>query len=287
MADAESMANEHNTSTRRADVRTGRVVSNDGTVIAYDQVGRGPPVILVVGALCSRTLGPSVKLAPLLARELTVFAYDRRGRGASGDHAPYAVEREIEDLRALLDMAGGSAGVFGHSSGAVLALEAAAHGLPITKLALYEAPLILDRSRASADEDWAQIDAFIAEGRRADAVKVFLKCVGVPAFAIAVMRWLPVWSQVVRVAHTLPYDGAIVRKLQRGEPLALGAWAEVKVPALAIAGGKSPPWMQNGMQTLATALSGAHYRVLEGQTHDANAKVLGPVLSEFFGNAVK
>ena len=197
----------------------GQVVSRDGTIIAYDRQGSGPPVILIVGALCSRTMGPSVKLAPLLAEQFTVFTYDRRGRGKSGENAPYAVQREVEDLEALLKEAGGSAFAFGHSSGAVLALTAAAHGLPLRKLALYEAPLIVDHSRPSTEKDWAQIEAFIAEGRRGDALKVFLKSVGMPAFAIAVMRWLPVWRKIMAVAHTLPHDGAIVRELQKGEPL--------------------------------------------------------------------
>ncbi|HLK37067.1 MAG TPA: alpha/beta hydrolase [Polyangiaceae bacterium] len=260
-----------------------KATSRDGTVLSYDRVGQGPPVILVVGALCSRTLGPGVKLAPALARRFTVFTYDRRGRGDSGDTAPYALAREIEDLEALISEAGGSACVFGHSSGAVLALHAAARGLPIEKLALYEAPLILDGSRPSTQDDWAQIDAFVAAGRRADAVRVFLRCVGVPAYAIALMRWLPVWTKVNAVAHTLVYDGALVRDLQRGEPLAAGSWGDVGVPALALAGGKSPAWMQSGARALAGALERGQYRILDGQTHDVVARVLAPVLCEFFG----
>jgi pimeloyl-ACP methyl ester carboxylesterase len=267
---------------RRA--RSGQVVSRDGTIIAYDKVGHGPPVILIVGALCSRTLGPAVKLAPLLAQHFTVFTYYRRGRGDSSDNSPYEVEREIEDLEALIKEAGGSACVFGHSSGAVLALKAAAHGLSIYKIALYEAPFIVDRSRPSTENDWAQIEAAAAEGRRGDAVKLFLKSVGVPAFVVALMRWLPVWSKVTAVAHTLPHDGAIVRVFQRGEPLPASAWANVTVPALAIAGAKSPAWLQTGTRALATVLSHARYHTLEGQTHDVSAKALAPVLKEFFGS---
>jgi len=286
MNTADTAANDHdvrvlaNARSRRP--RSGRVVSKDGTRIAFDRVGEGPAVILIVGALCSRALGPAVKLAPLLAGQFTVFTYDRRGRGESVESSPYAVEREIEDLAALIEEAGGSACVFGHSSGAVLALRAAAHGLAIEKLALYEAPLIVDRSRASTENDWAQIDAFVAEGRRGEALKVFLKSVGVPGFAIALMRWLPVWGKISAVAHTLPHDGALVREFQRGEPLPASAWGSVAIPALAIDGGKSPPWMQNGSRALAAALRGAQYRTLEGQTHDVSAKVLAPVLSEFF-----
>jgi pimeloyl-ACP methyl ester carboxylesterase len=224
-----------------------------------------------------------VKLAPLLAQRFTAFTYDRRGRGDSGETAPYDITREVEDLEALIQEAGGSAYVFGHSSGAVLALRAAVHGLPIKKLALYEAPFIVDRSRPSTENDWAQIEAFVAEGRRGDALKVFLRSVGVPAFAIALMRWLPVWGKVMAVAHTLPHDGAIVREFQRGEPLPGASWANVTIPALAIDGGKSPAWMQSGTRALAATLSNAQYRTLRGQTHDVAAKVLAPVLKDFFG----
>jgi pimeloyl-ACP methyl ester carboxylesterase len=264
---------------------SGHVVSGDGTHIAFDRIGQGPPVILVVGALCSRTLGPGVKLAPALADQFTVFTYDRRGRGDSGDGWAYAVEREIEDLEALIREAGGSASVFGHSSGAVLALEAAAHGLPIERLALYEAPLVVDRSRATTESDWAQVDGAIAQGRRGDAVKAFLRCIGVPALGIAVMRCLPVWTKLTAVAHTLPYDGAIVRELQRGEPLSRSRWSSVRAPALAIHGRKSPLWMEGATRALAGALAKGEYRSLEGQSHDVSAKALSPVLSAFFGKA--
>jgi pimeloyl-ACP methyl ester carboxylesterase len=263
--------------------RSGHVVSADGTHIAFGRVGHGPPLILVVGALCSRTLGPGVKLAPALADRFTVFTYDRRGRGDSGDGGEYAVEREIEDLEALIREAGGSAFVFGHSSGAVLALEAAAHGLPIERLALYEAPLIVDRSRPTTESDWAQVDGAIAQGRRGNAVKAFLRCVGVPALAMAVMRCLPVWAKLTAVAHTLPYDGAMVRELQRGEPLSRSRWSSVRVPALAIHGRKSPVWMEGATRALAGALAKGELRSLEGQNHDVSARALAPVLSAFFG----
>jgi pimeloyl-ACP methyl ester carboxylesterase len=265
-------------------VRSGKITSQDGSLIAYDRIGRGPPVIVIVGALCSRTLGPGVKLAPILAQQFSVFTYDRRGRGSSSENGPYAVEREIEDLASLIEEAGGPSYVFGHSSGAVLALDAVARGLPIEKVALYEAPLVLDRSRPSLEPAWTQIDAAIAEGRRDDALKLFLRSVGLPGFAIALMRWLPVWKQISAVAHTLPYDGAIVREFQRALPLPAGTWCDVTIPALAIGGGKSPAWMQNGMRTLASALPQAQHRTLAGQTHDPNAKLLAAVLSEFFAS---
>jgi len=264
---------------------SGQVVSKDGTLIAYDRQGSGPALILIVGALCSRALGPSVKLAPLLAAQFTVFSYDRRGRGESGDSTPYRVEREIEDLEALIAEAGGSAFVFGHSSGAVLGLKAAAHGLPIRKLAIYEAPLIVDRARPSMQADWAQIRSHLAQGERSAALKVFLKSVGLPSFVVAMMSFFPVWSKIKQVAHTLAYDGAITEEFQTGAALPTGAFRGVTIPVLAMAGGKSPRWMQTGMRALASVLSNARHRTLEGQTHDVSAKALDPVLKEFLAHS--
>jgi len=264
---------------------SGQVVSKDGTLIAYDRQGSGPALILIVGALCSRALGPSVKLAPRLAGQFTVFSYDRRGRGQSGDSAPYRVEREIEDLNALIAEAGGTAFVFGHSSGAVLGLKAVQHGLPIRKLALYEAPLIVDHTRPSTQAEWAQIRNHLAQGQRSEALKVFLKSVGLPAFVLGMMRFFPIWSQLEQVAHTLSYDGAICEEFQKCEPLPSGIWSDLTIPVLAIAGGKSPAWMHNGMRALASALSNARYRAIEGQTHDVSAKALAPVLEAFLSAA--
>jgi pimeloyl-ACP methyl ester carboxylesterase len=250
-------------------------------------VGQGPALILVFGALCSRALGPGGPLSALLAEHFTVYNYDRRGRGESLESKPYEVERELEDLEALLAEAGGAAHVYGHSSGAVLALETAARSLALKKLALYEAPLIVDTTKPSTAAQWEQVDAYIAQGRRADALKVFLQMVGMPTFAIAVMRWLPVWAKLTALAHTLPYDGALVRELQRGEPLPSQAWAKVTVPVLGLVGQKSPAWMQNGMRSLANVLRVADLHTLPGQTHDVSAKALAPVLRAFFEPAAR
>src|SRR5258708_2203272 len=183
---------------------TGTAVSKDGTPIAFDRIGNGPPVILVDGALCYRGMGQSGQLAELLAPYFTVFTYDRRGRGESGDTAPYAVEREVEDIAALLSEGGGAACLWGMSSGAALALEAANRLAGIKKLALYEAPLIVDDCRSMTEDDWVRIGAAVAADRRSDAVKVFLKSVGGPGFFIALMPLLPMWSQLNAVAHTAP-----------------------------------------------------------------------------------
>ena len=158
--------------------------SADGTLIAYETHGDGPPLILVDGALCSRAMGPSAALAKTLAEQFTVITYDRRGRGESADAVPYAVQREIEDLAALIAATGGAAFVCGVSSGAVLALEAAAFGLPITGLALYEPPFIVDDSRPPMPADYVdQLNVFLASGRRGDAVRLFMRNVGMPARA--------------------------------------------------------------------------------------------------------
>jgi pimeloyl-ACP methyl ester carboxylesterase len=260
-----------------------RVISKDGTPIAFDRSGNGPAVILVDGALCYRGSGPSGPLAAALAGHFTVFTYDRRGRGDSGNTAPYAVEREVEDIEALINEAGGSAFVYGISSGAVLALEAANHGLAIKKLALYEAPFIVDDSRLPIPEDFvAQLYDRISADRRGDAVRLFMKLVGVPGIFIALMRFLPAWSKLKAVAHTLPYDITLTQDNQRGKPLPARRWAAVTAPTLVVDGGKSPAWIRHAMRALADVLPNAKLRTLEGQTHMVKPKALAPLLVDFF-----
>lgn len=262
-----------------------RVVSKDGTAIAFDRIGQGPAVILVDAAMCYGGFGPSNALAKLLAERFTVYTYDRRGRGDSGDTAPYAVEREIEDIEAILAAAGGSAYVWGFSSGGILALEAANRLAGIRKLAMYEPPVIVDDSRPPTKDDWIRISDALAAGRRGDAVKAFLKMVGVPAFFAALMPMMPMWSKLKAIAHTLPYDGAITQGYQLGKPLPAKRWASMKIPALVTDGGKSEPWMRNGNRALADALPNARYRTLEGQKHDVKAEAHAPVLAEFFAGS--
>ena len=259
------------------------VRSLDGTSIAYETAGAGPPLILVDGALCHRTFGPMPKLARELASRFTVFTYDRRGRGVSGDTLPYDPMREVEDLDALIEAAGGSAFVYGISSGAALALEAASRGLSIRKLALYEAPFIVDDSRPPLPDDYlARLTAMIATGRRGDALKLFMKTVGVPRVFIALLRVTPAWSKLMAVAHTLVYDFRLVGAYQRGRPLPRDAWAGVTAPTLVMDGGKSPEWMRTAMRSLAEVLLNATYRTLPGQTHMVKAGAHVPPLVEFF-----
>jgi len=258
-----------------------RVRSKDGTLIAFDRSGSGPPLILVDGALCSRSFGPMPKLAPLLAPHFTVVSYDRRGRNDSGETIPYSVGREVEDLAALVGEAGGSAFVYGVSSGAALALEAAARGVKIRKLALYEPPLGVDKRQPPADHV-AALNERIAADRRADAVKYFMRdMVGIPAPFVFAMRFMPMWSKLEAVAHTLPYDAAIV-----GDPSLLKKRAAtVSVPTLVMGGEKSPAVLREAVQAVGEAVPGAKRRLLAGQTHNVAPQAIAPVLVEYFAAA--
>jgi pimeloyl-ACP methyl ester carboxylesterase len=264
------------------------VTSKDGTSIAYDRSGAGPAVILVDGALCFRAFGPMGSLSALLAPHCTVFSYDRRGRGESGDTAPYAVEREVEDIEALINAAGGSAGVYGISSGAFLALEAA-HRLPakITKLAIYEPPCSLDEAAVRRFKQYrTRLDELLVAGHRGDAISLFMRFVGAsladddssaPEDAGAQMRQTPIWPIFEAVAPTLAYDAAAMGDSSVPAEQA----AAVTIPLLALAGGASPAWLQQAARAVAGAPT-AQYGLLEGQTHEVAAEVIAPVLIEFF-----
>ena len=271
---------------RRAVPRTTPVEtvrSADGTAIALERGGHGPPLILVDGALCHRAMGPSTPLASLLAQHFTVFTYDRRGRGASGDAKPYAVQREIEDLQVLINAAGGSAFVWGMSSGAALALEAARQGSRISKLALYEPPFIVDASRPRIPTDIvAQLSTLVDGCQRDRAVRLFLRHMGAPGIAIAVMRLLPLWRRLTPIANTLPYDMSIVSPYQTGTPLPTDRWCDVTIPTLVMVGGKSPTWFHHGTSALTEAIPAATHRVIKGQTHNVKATALAQPLTEFF-----
>jgi len=261
-----------------------KVTSKDGTQVAYETKGSGPAVILVDGALCYRSFGPMPHLAELLAPHFTVHLYDRRGRGESSNSMPYAVEREVEDIEALIQAAGGSAFAYGISSGACLALEAAIKlGDKITKLAMYEPPYNSDD--AALHEWWEyrrQLSDLLAAGRNGDAVVLFMQLVGTPTEAIEGMRQAPVWPMFEAVAPTLAYDAAAMGE-DRIAPFRRAAY--VKVPALVMDGGanlETMPFMHKSATALARAIRHGQQRTLEGQTHDVNLEVLAPVLVEFF-----
>jgi pimeloyl-ACP methyl ester carboxylesterase len=256
------------------------VISKDGTKIAYDKSGSGFPLILVDGALCSRDFGPMPKLAPLMAEHFTVFAYDRRGRNESGDTQPYALEREIKDIDALIKEASGSAYVYGISSGAALSLAAAAKGLNIPKLALYEPPFETSAAgHHAAKEALPHLKKLVAEDRRADAVKYFMKdLVGVPPFVVFMMTLFPIWKKLKAVAHTLPYDIAILDGFALPEERA----KSVKTSTLVAGGTKSQVMLRNAVKKLAEVMPNNQFKMLEGQTHNVSEKAIGPVLIEFF-----
>jgi pimeloyl-ACP methyl ester carboxylesterase len=269
--------------TARGDPMT-KVRSSDGTEIAFGQVGEGPPIILVGGATDYRAINPTAQeLVALLAPQFAVITYDRRGRGESGDTPPYAVEREVEDLAGLVAEAGGSAFLLGFSSGAVLALDAAASGLDIPRLAVYEPPFVVDHSRPPVPDDFvAQLDRLVSEGRRDGAAEYFLtKAAGVPAEFVAPMRDDPSWSVIEGVAHTLAYDGRIMGDTMSGKPLPARRWASVTMPTLVIDGGASEAFMHSGADALAELLPNAERRTLPGQTHAVSADALMPVVEEF------
>jgi pimeloyl-ACP methyl ester carboxylesterase len=255
-----------------------KVASKDGTTIAFDRTGEGPPVILVCGGSTDRMA--NAPLAALLVPHLTVLNYDRRGRGDSGDTAPYAVEREVEDIDAVITAAGGSAFLYGTSSGGALALEAAASGLFITRLALWEPPYILDESARPPADQVERYNEMIAEGRRGDAVEYFMsKVVGMPPEFVADARTQPWWPAQEALAHTLAYDATIMGDYSVPTERA----ASVKVPTIVIAGGADFPWMRDTAQALANALPDAQTRTLEGQGHNVDPAVLATALLEFFG----
>ncbi|GAA2633083.1 alpha/beta fold hydrolase [Paractinoplanes durhamensis] len=258
------------------------VTSADGTVIAYETVGSGPALIFVDGAMCYRDSGPSRGIAAALADSFTVYLYDRRGRGGSGDTLPWSVEWEIEDVAAVLAAAGGEAPVLGVSSGAVLAADAANRLPGITRVVLYEPPFIVDGTREPREATFtADTEALLARGDRAGAVKKFMKHVGVPGFVVAVMPLMPPWRKITAVAHTLPYDLRILGDTGRGKPLDAARWAGVTVPALVMDGGKSPAYMRNGTRAWSEALAKGDYRTLPGQTHIVKPAVLAPAVTEF------
>jgi pimeloyl-ACP methyl ester carboxylesterase len=253
------------------------VNSADGTPIVFDQDGQGLPIIMVVGAFNTRdTAAP---LAAVLKDRFTTINYDRRGRGDSGDTQPYAVEREIEDIGALIAHVGGGAAVFGYSSGATLALKAAAHGLSISKLVLYDAPFVVDETYPPLPADFAeQLAGLISAGRRGDAVELYQRvAVGIPEPVIAQMRHAPFRPALEAMAQSLVYDAIVVG--DRALPTDLVS--SVTTPTLVIDGEESPPIMHGAARELAATMPNATRRTLAGQGHDIAPEPTAAVIAEF------
>ena len=253
-----------------------RVTSRDGTVIAYERTGTGPPLILVDAAGHYRDFSSFRGLIGLLAADFTVYHYDRRGRGASTDTAPFAVEREVDDLAALIDGAGGAACLYAFSSGGLVALHAAASGLAIPKMTLLEPPIAPDEDLAAQRAFTADLAGLVAAGRTDDAVEHFLTSIGVPDDIVAGMRATPSWAAMAAVAHTLVYDSLV------SEATSFELLASVTVPTLVLDSAGSTGDLATMAATVAAALPNASHRSLAGEWHGVSDEVLAPVLIEFF-----
>ncbi len=262
-----------------------KVTSKDGTPIAFDRLGDGPPVILVCGAMCDRALMRPT--AEELAKHFTVFNYDRRGRGDSGDTAPHAIQREIEDIGTLIIEAGGTASVYGHSSGAGLVLHAAARDLPMAKIVLHDPPYAPDgdeEARRASREYGEALKAVLSEARRGEAVELFMRLVGIPQEMVEGMRHTPRWAELEAMAPTLAYDSQVMGDIGRDGTIPVDMAGRVTVPALVLTGGADYPWMIDVGRRLADAMAEGRHRVLEGQEHAVSPEVLVPVLAEFFAD---
>jgi pimeloyl-ACP methyl ester carboxylesterase len=256
-----------------------QVESRDGTVIAYEKSGHGPAVVILGGVLGDRS--QQAPVAELLAKEFTVFNFDRRGHGESEDNPPYAVEREIEDIDAVLDAAGGSAFVYGTSGPGVLALHAAsaAPGAKMQRLAIWEPPFIVDSSRPKVRSDYkAELESRLAQGRRGDMVELFFtEAVGLPAEFVAQMRQAPWWAAQEGMAHTTIYDATLMGDYS----LPRAKVAAVQVPTLVLDGGQSP-WLTASADAVAAALANGQRRTLAGQQHNVEPAAIAPALIAFF-----
>lgn len=254
------------------------VLSRDCTRIAIETSGSGPPLVLVNGALSDRSA--VVSLRPYLDAQFTLFAYDRRGRGGSGDTAPYAVEREIEDLAAVIGAAGAPAFVFGHSGGAILALHAARSGVPMRRLAVNEPPFIVSNGRALPPADvTSRLEALIAAGDREAALRLFLGTqVGLPEPVLQQMSQSPIWPAMLALAHTVPYDSVLAGTTE----FPIASLSAISVPTLVLHGGASFPWIATTARAVAAALPNATLAELEGQPHAPAAAILAPALLGFF-----
>lgn len=257
-----------------------KVRSRDGSSIAFERSGSGPALILVGGAFCDhRARSAGTPLAAELSQRFSVYCYDRRARGESSHVPPYRLEREVEDLKALLQEAGGRAFVYGHSSGAILALEAALAGLPIAKLALYEPPLVLEGRPALPADLPEQLEQLAERGKRAEAAELFLsRAIGLPPAALERTKASRAWPSLEALAHTLSYDARLA-----ADPAAIvERAARVEPETLLLDGSRSPAWLRAGVARLAAAMPRAERRSLAEQNHDAEPKHVAAVLSDFF-----
>lgn len=260
-------------------MKTSAVKSKDGTTIAYDELGRGPSLVIVNGALSVRNFVFARKIAEELAKSFTVYNYDRRGRGDSTDHADYSVVKEVDDVAAVCKAAGGKPFVVGFSSGAALALEAAASGVPMAGLYAYEPPYTRADPNDKTDADFREkLEAFRASGQRDEAVSYFMRTVGVPGFGVAIMKLFPMWKVMRGVAHTLPYDAAVMD----GFKVPVQRLAKVKVPTVVANGEKTAPALKMAAAAAADAVPKAQHRVVPKANHGIKPKAIASELTAVF-----
>jgi pimeloyl-ACP methyl ester carboxylesterase len=254
--------------------------SADGTIIAYDVYGEGDPIILVEGAFCGRHFGPTNKLAAELGKQFRVYHYDRRARGDSSPSTDYRLECELEDLRAMIDVAGGRAGLAGFSSGACLALEAAAAHLPLTRVAFYEPPYMVGPKARKVPANFeAEVQQLVADGKNGDAVAYFMtKLIGMPSIFLIPMKLSKMWKEITPQAPSLPFDMEAVNGFVPPEARLKG----ITVPTLAIYGTKTFPVLVDSTKFCAGAIPGADLVVLPGQSHEVKAEAIAPALTDFF-----
>jgi hypothetical protein len=254
-----------------------QVTSQDGTRIAFDRTGEGPALVLVNGAFNDRSM--TAEKAAGLGAYFTAVSYDRRGRGDSGDTLPYAPEREVEDLTAVIEAVGGEAFVYGMSSGAALSLVAAAAGAPITGLAVFEPPYRMPDGPPAPDRYLERMTEFGAAGKAVEAARLFIvEAVGMPEGEFEGLVHSPMWPAFEAMAHTLAYDAAVMGDSAVPEDLL----ARVPVPTIAFASSASPEWLRGGAQAAGRLVPDAEYRQVDGVFHDAPPEVVGPILNEFF-----
>jgi pimeloyl-ACP methyl ester carboxylesterase len=252
--------------------------SRDGTTLAYDVYGSGPALIYVTGASCFRSFRPVLQDAKAFAQEFTVYNYDRRGRGDSGDTPPYSIEREVEDIDAMIDAAGGKANLYGHSSGAVLALEAALR-MPgkVHKVVMYDPSYVHDEAEKATYSQLSQkVQRLLDSGKNREAMRTFLKGIGMPSIFVWLLPLFPGWKTMVALAPTLTYDIALTKDLPPVDRA-----TQITVPTQIVVGEKSPAGLHDVANQLTKAVPGAKFEQLPGQNHMVSAKALLPVLSRF------
>lgn len=255
------------------------VKSKDGTVLAYNTYGAGPALVCITGAGTFRQFKPVVKEAKTFAKEFTVYSYDRRGRGDSGNTLPYSLDREIEDIEAIIDAAGGEAYIYGHSSGAVLALEAALRIEPkISKAIIHDASYVHDQTeKRSYAVLRSKVQSFIDAGENAGAMRAFLKGIGLPKAFVYLLQFTPDWRMMTKLAPTLEYDMTLTSDIPPLDRL-----SAIKVPIQVVYGGKNPVGIEDVAEQLVRTIPNAALIRLDKQTHIVKPNVILPLLTKFF-----